>query len=494
MNKLLLTCLLAGIGTCAMAQNLASGLTLDAEISATGSSGDHSPLWLNSNRYGMSSTESWSAYQRVKLSRSEDNDSLRNWQFGYALDLALMENSASVLNVQQAYIKAAYRKVSVTIGSKEQPMVMKNQALSSGGLGLGINARPIPQMRFDIDYFSIPGTNQWWKWKANMSYGFTTDGNWQRSFVAEGERYTSNHLYHEKALYWKFGKENHPVVPLTYEIGISMSSQFGGTLYNITGRNHRDKTVVVMPSDLRSWVDALFCRGHDVTDGTEANTAGNHLGSYNMALAWHGEKWKAKAYFERFFEDQSMLTVQYGIQDHLIGVEGELPANPFLSTIVIEHISTKNQSGAVYHDQTASIPDKMNGRDNYYNHNLYSGWQHWGQTIGNPLITSPSYNASHKIQFDNNRIKGWHIGLSGDPSKSIHWRMLLSLTQNWGTYVKPYVDVRNQMNLMGEVTWTPSFLKGWSGKMAMGYDNGSVIGNSFGAQLSIHKTLNLMGL
>lgn len=482
------------------AQNPASGLTLDAEISATGSSGDHSPLWLNSNRYGMVGTNTWSAYQRVKVSRSEQADSAKRWRLGYALDVAAKENVYPTISnklpgivcLQQAYVKASFMKASVTIGAKEQPLELKNDELTSGGLGIGINARPIPQLRIDVDYFSIPGTNHWWKWKAHGSYGFTTDGAWQESFAAEGTKYSGDHLYHEKALFWKFGKEDHPHVPLTYEISITMATQFGGTLHNVSGRTIDGKADIKMPSDIGSFVDALLCRGKDATDGTESNTAGNHLGSYNMALAWHGKTWKAKAYFERYFEDQSMLTVQYGIQDHLIGVEGELPHNPYLSSIVVEHISTKNQSGAVYHDQSPSIPDKMNGRDNYYNHNVYSGWQHWGQTLGNPLLTSPIYNKDHVIEFKNNRVKGWHIGLSGDPTEDIHWRVLMSFMQNWGTYRIPYSDIRNQTSLMGEVTWSPSCMKGWSGKVALGYDNGQVIGNSFGAQLTIHKSLKLV--
>ena len=476
----------------AVAQNLASGLKLDAEVSATGSSGDYAPLWLSSNRYGASSTDSWNGIQRMKISRSADSDSLRNWKYEYALDFFLAEKGLSVFNLQQAYIKTAYKKFGVTVGAKEMPLVMKNAELSSGGLCYGINARPIPQVSLDVDYFSIPFTNSWWKWKAHLSYGFTTDGKWQKSFAADGTNYTSNTLYHEKALYWKFGKENHPIVPLTYEIGIQMANQFGGTGYNVAGRTLQGKTDLKFGHAFSDYIDALLCTGSDITDGTEPNTAGNHTGSYNMALAWHAKTWTVRAYFERYFEDQSMLTVQYGIQDHLLGVEAELPHNPFVTGVVVEHINTKSQSGAVYHDRTESIPDKMNGRDNYYNHSLYSGWQHWGQAIGNPLLTSPIYNTDGMIEFKNNRIKGWHIGLCGDPTADIHWRLLVSITHNWGTYIRPCSDVISQQYLLAEIGWRPARFCGWSGKLAFGYDYGKVLGNSFGTQLSIHKTFTLV--
>lgn len=480
--------------------SLASGLTLDVETQGTLASGDFAPLWLSSNRFGMGSTKSASGYERVSAIRSEQNDSARNWHFGYGLDVALQQGSTSTVFVQQAYASAGYKKLRLTVGSKETPLDIKNPELSSGSLSMGINAHPIPQVKLEIDYFSIPGTRQCWKWKVSGSYGMTTDGNWQRDFSAGTQnRYTSSHLYHEKRIYWKFGKEYAAKCPLTFEIGLRMATQFGGTSYNVTGRNHLEPSTVENGADLKSFWRALTWGGSDATDGTEKNSEGNQLGSYNMALAWTTNDWMVRAYAERYFDDQSMITFQYGVQDHLVGLETQLPHNKFVTGIVLEHMSTRNQSGAVYHDQSASIPDKMNGRDNYYNNNVYDGWQHWGMAIGNPLLTSPLYNTNGSVYFYNNRVKAWHLGLSGDPTSEIHWRALLSLTENWGTYDIPFAKKELQQYCMAEVSYSPIFnkgvnawAKGWTGKLALGYDHGGVIGNSFGGQLTIHKSFNLV--
>lgn len=493
------------IATCitniCLAQNKASGLKLNVEVQGTAASGDYAPLWTSANRHGMGSTESLNAYERVSVIRDEKNDSARNWRLGYGLDMALQEGATSTLFIQQAFAEIAYKKVKLIIGSKEHDMDLKNQELSSGGLSLGINAHPIPQIRMEIDYFSIPGTRQWWKWKVRGSYGKTTDGNWQREFTTDPHRYTSNILYHEKAIYWKFGKEDFKPRPLTFEIGLQMASQFGGTTYNTIGRNIHEPSTVHHSENLNAFWNALICGGSDETDGTEQNVAGNHLGSYNLALAWTDEDWMVRAYAERFFEDQSMITFQYGVQDHIIGIEGKLPKNPFVSRVLIEHLSTRNQSGAIYHDQTASIPDKMNGKDNYYNHKLYCGWQHWGMGIGNPLITSPLYRDAFEkngsfmnddIYFYNNRVKAWHIGLTGDPHPELHWRLLVSLTENWGTYTEPLKRKQFQQYCMAEATWSPKWSKGWNGSLALGYDHGRVIGNSVGCQLKIQKSFDLV--
>ena len=493
MNSKLITILLSAFFTTpSMAQTPASGLKLDVEAQGTAATGDFAPLWLSSNRYGMGSTKNLNGYERISLMRTEVNDSTKNWRLGYGLDMAVQEGSTSTVLIQQAFASIAYKKIRLIIGSKEQPMDLKNQELSSGGLSLGINSHPIPQVRMEIDYFSIPGTRQWWKWKMRGSYGKTTDGNWQKSATTEVFRYTNNHLYHEKAVYWKFGKEEFKKCPLTFELGIQMATQFGGTTYNATGRNVPVPTTIEHKENLNAFWNALICGGNDETDGTEKNVAGNHLGSYNMALAWTAENWMIRAYAERYFEDQSMITLQYGVQDHLLGIEGKLPKNPLVTSIVLEHMSTRNQSGAVYHDQSANIPDKMNGRDNYYNHYLYAGWQHWGMGIGNPLITSPLYSSHGYVYFDNNRVKAWHIGLSGEPTTEIHWRMLLSFTENWGTYNEPFKEKQLQQYYLAEVSYYPQWSKGWNGKLAIGYDHGGVIGNSLGAQLTINKSFNLI--
>ena len=473
-------------------KRLADGLNLDIELSGTTSSGDYAPLWLSSNRYGLPSTESSSSYERLRLSRSIDTDSLRQWRVGYTLDVALLQNNVSTFTIQQAYVEGSWRKVLLTVGAKEQPIDLRNQELTSGGLSMGNNARPIPQLRAEIDYFSIPFTHQWWKWRLRGSYGFLTDDNWVEDHSTGDNRYTTGTLYHEKACYWKFGRED--IFPLTFEIGLQMATLFGGTTYNATGRGYSEPTTMKHSSDLGAFVDALLVRGSDETDGAVKNTAGDHLGSYNMALSWQGKGWMARAYFERFFEDQSMLTLQYGVRDHLLGLEFTLQRKVTpLRSVVVEHLSSYDQSGAVYHDATSTLPEKMNGRDNYYNHHLYNGWQHWGQTLGHPFLTSPAYtvDSSGKVFFYNNRVKAWHFAFDGQPTEEWYYKVKLSFTRNWGTYDYPYSDVLKQQYYLAEVRYTPRWASGCAASLALAYDHGDVLGESFGAMLTLSKRFAL---
>ena len=60
----------------------------------------------------------------------------------------------------------------------------------------------------------------------------------------------------------------------------------------------------------------------------------------------------------------------------------------------MEYLYTKYQSGPIYHDHTRLLSEHVCGLDNYYNHNLFTGWQHWGQAMGHPLYT---YRQEHPI-------------------------------------------------------------------------------------------------
>lgn len=485
---------------------LGHNIQIDLQSTTTAGGGNYAPLWLSSNRYGLSSVETAWNFERAAIHRDMAADSTRKWRLGYGADIAIMFGGEQTVCLQELYIEAAWKRLYITLGSKQHPLTLeRNTKLSSGGMSYGINARPIPQIRIGADYFSIPFTHGWWQWKGHLSFGWMTDGAWQKSIVRRnghlGEaskfgRRTEGTLYHEKAMYWKIGKRQ--VFPLELEVGLQWATEFGGKAYSFEGRNNPySQTVngVSMNSGLKGYMNALLVAGSDVTDGNISNTEGNHVGSWVAALTWHGKGWSVKAYAERYFDDISQLGFIYGISDHLVGIDISLPHNPFVSNFAFEHINTREQSGAVYHDYSQNIPDKMNGRDNYYNHHIYTGWQHYGMSMGSPLITSPLYNASFgaegHLSFYNNRMWAWHIALSGNPTAGLDWRLLMTFTRNWGTYMIPFSDPTDQTYLMLEAGYGPKQWKGWSGRVSIGIDRGDMIGNNTGAQLTVVKTFNL---
>ncbi len=496
MKKTLTVLTFAGLtvlNTTAQNPRIFEGVEADVQLSTTQSNGDYAPFWLSSNRYGIESVEPCSGYIRAGLSRSLANDSDRVWRWAYGLDVLATTHNSSDFFVQQAYVALNYKKALLTVGSKERDPLLRTAELTSGNLAMGINARPIPQVRIDVDYFTFPGTKGWWKWKFAVAAGMYTDGNWQESHTTGTEKYAKNVLYHEKQLYWKFGKEE--VFPLTLEVGGQIEQQFGGTLYNLyTSRwdgENANGTWNYLASykpgaGLKDWVNAFFMTGSDKTDGTYKNSAGNILGSTNFRLQYHGKDIKVGVYGERFFEDHSMLFLDYGVYDYLVGIEVSLPRFKYVNNVVYEYLTTKDQSGPVYHDKSDNIPNGIYGRDNYYNHGTYAGWQHWGMAMGNPLLTSPIYNTNGKLLFMNNRVKAHHLGISGDPVRNLHYRMLYTYSENWGTYATPFDNVKYQHSWLGEVRYTcPRYRMEWL--CGVGYDYGDIYKHSLGVQLSVTK-------
>lgn len=496
--------MMVGYGLVGMSQTLTDGLEYKAEMQATLSSGDHTPLWLNANKYGLSSLKTANGYFRGAIERPLATDSARKWAVGYGLDAAVATGFTSTLVIQQAYAEARWLKAVVTLGAKEQPMELKNQELSSGSQTLGVNARPVPQLRLALpDYWSVPGLNGWLAVKGHVAYGVTTDDRWQKRFTGQNSRYTEHTWYHSKAAYLRFGPKN-----ITFEFGMEGACQFGGSSFQVIGgaivetKNH---------TDLSAFWHALIPSGKEVTEVNFPNKEGNHVGSWVARLNFDYPSWNLGVYADQFFEDNSSLlhisqngwgkgdevyTMKesryfiYDFKDWMLGAELKLKHLSWLNTIVMEYLYTKYQGGPVYHDHTPKVNEHICGRDQFYNHYLYTGWQHWGMVMGNPLYRSPLYNDDGQIRVQNNRFVAWHFGVSGNPVTGLHYRLLATFQTGYGTYDNLFPDPEHNVSLLAEVDYrfpAESALRGWSLRGALGLDSGPILGDNTGMQLTIAK-------
>ena len=453
------------------------------------------PLWLTANRYGLSSVDNYGLV-RASLLRSTAADSARRWRIGYGLDVAAGVGMQAKAVVQQLYADVEYRRLRLTVGSKQEPLQLKHHALSSGSQTLGINARPVPGIRLSVpEYLSITGRSNWAAIKGHISYGMMTDYKFQQDYTGPNGRSAQRALLHTKAGYLRIGNEKK--FPLTFEGGLEMACQFGGTIYNAEGFGEIVPRLK-MKHGLGAFVDALLGTGSDATDGEGyANAAGNTLGSWLLRLNYKAGDWRISAYYDHFFEDHSMMFGEYGWRDGMYGMELQLPHNPVADAVVYEFMNTTYQSGPVYHDHTEAIPDQISGRDNYYHHNLYLGWQHAGQAMGNPLFssplydhTSPLYNHTKSLTFASTRFKAHHVGVSGTPVPALAYRLLYTHERSLGTYNAPYLTQRRTHSLLCEVNVTPERFggvkaKGWQVGAAFAMDHGTLLGNNTGFEVKV---------
>ena len=484
-------------------------LQLHTEAQLTTSSGEYTPLWLQANRYGLSSLEKTNGYLRTALSRPAEADSLRQWRRGVCADVAVATGFTSRTVVQQLYGEVGWKKGLLTVGAKEQPMELRNQKLSSGAQTLGINARPVPGVRIELkDYWDVPGLNHWLGFKGHIFYGKTTDDNWQEDFTNRQERYTEHTMLHTKAGYLRIAPSDKP---LQLELGLEMGCQFAGTSY----MKRVTKEILQNESGFMSYVHAFFPSSSEADETDYRNKEGNHVGSLLARLNYEGKDFGVSLYGDHFFEDQSGLFLLdydgygsgeqwdkwerfnwliYDLRDMQLGLELRLKNCRWVQTMVAEYIYTKYQSGPVYHDHTRIMSDHVSGIDDNYNHKIFTGWQHWGQVMGNPLYRSPLYNEDGTIYVQNNRFTAWHFGISGSPLEGLRYRLLATWQQGLGTYKIPYTDPRRNVSLLAEASYdfpAQSTFSGWSVSGAVATDHGRLLGNNSGVQLTIAHNMNI---
>lgn len=487
--------------------NITEKINYLVELNTNMSVGEVSPFWLSSNKYGLSSIEKNSGYLRgcIKQNLIHNN----KWRLTYGIDIALPVNYSSDFIIHQLFSDIKYKRFLLEIGAKERLPELKNHLLSTGAQTLGINARPIPQIRLNIkDYLEIPYTKGFVHVKGHVAYGKMTDDRWQHSFTNRKSRFTDDVLFHSKAGVIKLGKNEGNVFA---ELGIEMATQFGGTTY----QPNKDGTISVTNNskDLNAFLDAFIPN----TSGDPyeqkykfKNAEGNHLGSWIARVTYNTKKWQGSIYADHYFEDHSSMFfldydgygtnekwnkkvknkyLLYDLKDIMMGIELNLKTCNIIKDIVIEYIHSKYQSGPIYHDHNANTSDHIGGIDDYYNHYIYPGWQHWGQVIGNPLFLSPIYNKDHNINVKDNRFKAFHLGINGNITNLISYRLLVTYREGLGTYNKPYTNYKYQTNLLSEINYRFSGkkLKNWSIRSQFGLDFGKITGNNRGFNIIISK-------
>ena len=333
-----------------------------------------------------------------------------------------------------------------------------------------------------------------------------TDDGWQHEFTNKQQKYADHVLYHSKAGYLKIGNED-SFFPLSLELGLEMACEFGGKPY----RPDDNGNMVRIPTDsgIKGYWNAFIPGGSDATDGLYTNDAGNQLGSWLARLNYDTDLWRLSLYADHYFEDHSQMFLldyngygegeqwntkqkhryfMYSLKDMMFGAQFDMKYGTWLRSLVFEYIYTKYQSGPYNHDRTQNIGDHIAGIDDYYNHSIYPGWQHWGQVMGNPLYRSPIYNTDGIINVNNNRFYAFHFGMEGSPTKCLDYRVLTTYQKGWGTYGNPFLKAYDNFSFLVEAKY--KFRHNWTvkGGYAMDFGSEKMYGHNAGFQLTVTKS------
>ena len=468
----------------------ASFIKYRVDASCTASDKEQSPLWLTSNRYGINSIEKRQALLRTGVFYHQELK--HSMQVNAGLEMVGGKNLVSNFWVHQAYADFSWYVLNLSIGSKERSgfPLEKNELLTSGWLVEGMNTRPVPQVRIEMkDFWEMPFLGNWLAMKGHLAFGKFMDGKWQEDFVAPDQRYVKDALYHSKSIMFRLG--NKRKLPAEFEFGILMATQFGGAQYKKNADGTSTQTTK-MPNGLKAYWKAFLPQagGEDnPIAGERMNIEGNVLGSWNFALNTYLGNWKVRATYEHYFEDHSQMFWEYGRwKDGNLGIEITPPKNRWISGVLWEVMSTKDQSGPFEFYDRDTNECLFSGGDGYYNHSIYQAWQYYGSGMGSPLLPGPEYNKDGTISFKSNRMHANHLGIMGEPSNEIRWRVLASFARHWGTYGTPLDKQRKQFSGMAELTYSPKWGKGWNFAATCAMDRGNYLGNSLGGMITVSKT------
>ena len=463
----------------------AQTLTEKVEMTGTAGSGGYAPMWHMANRQGVSSVDNSMGYLRNNLGgKHMFNTSGIGVDWG--VDFVAGSNLTGTVYIQQAFVDINWKRARLTVGQKERWGEFGNHRLTTGALVESGNARPVPQMRFELpEYWNIPGTKGWVGIKGHLAYGWFTDENWQKDFVAPDKARTTGVRYHSKSGFLRIG--NDKKFPLTAELGLHMTAQFGGNTYNWCNNKGM---FMDNPTRLKDyWTAFIPTKGDSQNNGADqANIAGNMLGSWMGAITWNSKDWKAQLYYDHAFDDHSQMFWEYGLwTEQLVGINIKLKRFEWITNVTFEYFNLKNHSGPIYHDSTTEIPDQISCRDNNYWHHTYNGWFNYGMIIGTPLVSSPIYNKDGTLMIYNNRVEAFHIGIEGSPARWLEYRVLFTRSNNWGTYANPFTDIKQNTSGLVEMTFKPKTLKGWNVTASFAFDKGELYGNNYGAMLTVKR-------
>lgn len=479
-----------------------------ASFYAAGGSSDFSPHYIGSRHQGMF-TNAAGAYLLAQAERPLLTSHRFEYGFGmqagasitnavdyerYRFDVPTQTGTwsnhgqrAPYVWLQQLWAGIKYRGFFLTAGMKDSDRSLFDSPLGSGDIVVSDNARPVPQLRFGfIDFQDIPFTRGLVQIQGEIAYGKFTDSDWLRSrYNYYNSFITTDVWFHYKRCYFRVT----PQKPFSVTLGMQHAAQFGGYYEEYdngqlvrTGGGH---------VRARDFLDVFVQKrgSSGTTGGDRQYYNGNHLGSWDLRARYRfRDSSELTAYFQWPWEDGSGIGKLNG-WDGVWGLEYKFGRRGWIDAACVEYIDFTNQSGPIHwapgDHEGNEIPGQATGADDYYNNYFYDGWANYGMSMGTPFIKSPIYNTDGYLRFTDNRLRGFHAGISGSPTPDIDYRLLVGYRQSLGTPTAPSPHKRQATSAMLEGKYRLPALKGLTFSLQLAFDAGSLTGNRFGAMLGV---------
>lgn len=468
----------------ALAQNetVENSIIYNVEAVGSAATGTYTPFWMTSNQYGVLPLEAGNGYLRPRVSLHQSFGNGFHWTAG--IDAVLSAPRYRNFHMQQIYAGIGYKSLLLTIGSKEQYTSLWDKRLSSGDMIQSANSRPKPEIHISIpEFLTVPYTKGWFHFRGYISVGRSFDNDYLSDYIATQQLYTKNVLWHDKSLFVRL-KDTRNDFPVYLSFGVRHTAQWGGTSTN--------PNLGKQPQSLKDFVRIFFAKagGEGASGSDQINVLGAHHIAYDFQVGYTKENWELQAYYQHLASDKSGVLF-YNKTDGLWGIQLDIHSFPWIRKVVMEYITTRNQSGPLHYinfDHDAH-PGRGGGADNYYNNGEYTtGHSYFNRAIGTPLVISPEYNEDGSIGFKSTRIQDWHLGFEGDINSQLSYRTLITIMNGWGTPYAPFLKKRHGTSFLVEMKYTHPRLQDWSFTGSVAGDTGNITGDkSYGFCLGISK-------
>lgn len=500
----LLTLLLCGE---ARADNLDS-LHWSARTVVNGGSGDFAPLYMAANSYGTI-TQSAGAYEALGIHKPMGYDGRFGFSFGVQawlgfgsdVDYSRYNAAAQVWEknsqhpayawLQEAYAAVRWRSLFLEAGMRDYDRSLFSTATGSGDVVLGRNARGIPQARIGFhDFVNVPLTRGWLQLQGEIAYGKFADSKWLENHYNYYNNFvTTGVWFHYKRLYLR----SNPAKPLSVMLGMQHAAQFGGTQYIY--ENGVCVSELHSKAGIKDFFDILIPRrdGSGEVTGDKAYYNGNSLGSWDLTVRYRlPQGQQLTFYVQSPWEDGSGIGKLNG-WDGVWGLRYQ-SASPmgWITEASAEYIDFSNMSGPMHwapgdYPGTA-ISNQATGADDYYNNYFYNGWTNNGMGLGSPLVKSPIYNTDGYLRFTDNRIRGFHLGVKGQPDDRWGWRLLTGYQRSLGTPFLPRLKKAHSYSLLLEASHAFRSIPGLKASAQAAMDAGSIFGHRYGVSFNLEYT------
>jgi hypothetical protein len=492
---LILICCLLGFGflvniATAQVSKTLNGVNYDVETGGAFATEKQTPFWLRTNQYGVVPLKSPFFTLRAGLHRdyntktdtTQSQKTTFDWGVGVSSSLNLSPSTSQLL-WPEVYAKIKLGQFEIYGGRRRELIGLGDSTLSSGFMAWSGNALPFPKIQFQtIDFFPLKFIKSILSFKASYAHGWFT------------APYITGTYLHQKTLYLRLGK---PHWSFRFYAGLNHQVQWGGKADYLVGSPVAENGQ--LPATFRDYISLIMGRypedysnnRYNSFDG--ANRIGNHLGSYDFALEWRKTQQTLLFYHQHPYEDASGLAFQ-NFPDGLTGISWlrslDLSSQSLvLHKLVLEYLSTTNQSGEVYNTLS-----QYQGSDSYFNHGQYKeGWSYFNHTIGTPFI-APRTTLQTDIQllsnsnfFPNNRVKMGYLGIEWLVLKQTIFQSRASFSRNYGYFGSSPVTPVNQFSCLFSVQTQPSRWHGLMISTSLAFDQGSLFPSVWGSYVSLKK-------